>query len=126
MFIETLKKLMLDKRISNNKLLTDLGLNKSSILNWEKRGTIPNGETLQKIADYLGVSVDYLLGRTERPANANATPSAETAKDGFSRFSKEDSALVFALWGDTENIDEKDLEDVKRFAAFIKERKKDK
>lgn len=64
MFIEILKKLMHDKGISNNKLLTDLGLNKSSILNWEKRGTIPSGETLNKLADYFGVSVDYLLGKS--------------------------------------------------------------
>ena len=59
---------MHDKGISNNKLLTDLGLNKSSILNWEKRGTIPSGETLQKIADYFDVSVDYLLGKGPTPS----------------------------------------------------------
>lgn len=74
MFIEILKKLMHDKGISNNKLLTDLGLNKSSILNWEKRGTIPSGETLQKIADYFNVSVDYLLGNTDKKEKS---PAAE-------------------------------------------------
>lgn len=42
------------------------------------------------------------------------------------QFSPQDAELVFALWGDTEDIDEKDLEDVKRFAAFIKERKQNK
>ncbi len=46
-------------------------------------------------------------------------------KNGGSRFSKQDADLIFALWGDTDEIDEHDLEDVKRFAAFIKERKSD-
>lgn len=32
-----------------------------------KRGTIPSVEKIHKIADYLNVSVDYLLGRTDNP-----------------------------------------------------------
>lgn len=38
----------------------ELGLNNSSPTAW-KRGATPKGETLQKLADYFGVSVDYLL-----------------------------------------------------------------
>lgn len=56
------------KAISKNKMLTDLHLGKNSFINWESRGTIPNGETLQKIADYFGVSVDYLLNGSPEPA----------------------------------------------------------
>lgn len=68
MFIDILFTLLKERKITKNRLLNDLGLNKSSILNWEKRGTVPNGETLQKIADYFGVSVDYLLGKEKKPA----------------------------------------------------------
>lgn len=35
-----------------------------------------------------------------------------------------DKEIMFALWGDTTDVDESDLEDVKRYAAFIRERKK--
>lgn len=35
-----------------------------------------------------------------------------------------DEAIMFALWGDTSNITDDDLEDVKRYAAFIRERKR--
>ena len=117
---------MKEQRVSQQEICQYLNLKKQTFSEWKAGRSESYLKYLPQIADYLGVSVDYLLGRTDRPANANATPSAETVKDGFSRFSKEDSALVFALWGDTENIDEKDLEDVKRYAAFIKERKKDK
>jgi len=41
----------------------EIGLNNSSPTAW-KRGAIPKGETLQKIANYFGVSVDYLLTDT--------------------------------------------------------------
>ncbi len=33
---------------------------------WKTRGTVPSGATLQKIAEYFGVSVDYLLGKSEQ------------------------------------------------------------
>ena len=35
-----------------------------------------------------------------------------------------DDSIMFALWGDTSDITEDDLEDVKRYAAFIRERKR--
>ena len=66
MFIETLKGLMSEKKVTTNKMLTDLGLGKNSMVNWTKRGTIPNGETLQKLADYFNVSVDYLIGKEKK------------------------------------------------------------
>ena len=66
-FLETVLSIMNKKNISKNKILTDLKLSKSSFIDWQNRGTIPGGETLVKIADYLNCSVDYLLGRTDNP-----------------------------------------------------------
>lgn len=66
MFIHRLKLLIEQKGITKNKMLTDLSLGKNSFINWESRGTIPNGETLSRIADYFGVTVDYLLGNAEK------------------------------------------------------------
>lgn len=64
MFISILDALLKEKGITASKMLTDLGMNKSSVLNWKTRGTVPSGATLQKIAEYFGVSVDYLLGKS--------------------------------------------------------------
>lgn len=63
-FIEIVLDLIEKKKISKNKMLSDLELSKNSFVNWIERGTIPNGDTIVKIADYFGVSTDYLLGRT--------------------------------------------------------------
>ncbi|MBP9988458.1 MAG: helix-turn-helix transcriptional regulator [Ruminococcus sp.] len=69
-FIERLHSLMKDRSVTKNKLQKDLGLNKSNIVNWEQRGTIPSGDILNKIAEYFSVSVDYLLGKEKSPSKA--------------------------------------------------------
>ena len=61
MFLERVAALISSHGITRNKLLHDLDLDKNSFFNWEKRGTIPSGEVLAKIADYFGVPLSYLL-----------------------------------------------------------------
>lgn len=65
MFLERTLELIERDKISKNKLLMDLGLGKNSFVNWSERGTVPSAETIEKIADYFGVTTDYLLGRTD-------------------------------------------------------------
>ena len=47
------------KGISVMKLETELGFARSSIYKWNKHQ--PGIEKVQKVADYLGVSMEYLL-----------------------------------------------------------------
>lgn len=39
----------------------EIGLNKATVSAWKTKGSIPSGNTLYKLADYFGVSADYLL-----------------------------------------------------------------
>lgn len=66
-FSDKLLILISEKHITKNKMLSDLNLGKNSFLNWEKRGNIPNGEVLRKIADYFQVDVDYLISEEHKP-----------------------------------------------------------
>lgn len=68
-FLEIVLKLLKEKGISKNKMLTDLKLSKNSFVDWTKYGNIPNGETLSKIAEYFNVTADYLLGKSDSPDN---------------------------------------------------------
>jgi len=43
-----------------------IGASNAVCTKW-KNGSIPNGETLLKLANYFNVSVDFLLGRTDTP-----------------------------------------------------------
>lgn len=60
MFYDRFVKLCEMKRMSPAAVAKGIGLSNSSTTTW-KRGAIPKGDTLQKLADYFGVSVDFLL-----------------------------------------------------------------
>lgn len=60
-----IKKLRIEKKITQSELANKLGLVRSAICNYESGRRQPDPETLNKLADYFNVSVDYLLGRTE-------------------------------------------------------------
>lgn len=50
--------------VSPNAVAKAIGASSGSVTAW-KRGTAPRNETLSKIADYFGVSTDYLLGKAD-------------------------------------------------------------
>ena len=60
-----LKTLRQERNISQLKLALDLNMNQNSISRYENGEREADYETLIKFADYFGVSLDYLLGRTE-------------------------------------------------------------
>ena len=66
MFITVLEEFIRQKGITSAKMLSDLDMNKSSVLNWKTRGTIPGAKVLQKIADYFGVPVSSFLNLLPR------------------------------------------------------------
>ncbi len=67
-FALRLKELRTQKKISQEQLARYLGMKRENISNYE-RGIVTNvnSETLDKLANYFTVSVDYLLGRTDNP-----------------------------------------------------------
>ncbi len=65
--MQRLKELRIKKHISQVKLAMDLGMNQNSISRYENGEREADYKTLIAFADYFGVSVDYLLGRTDNP-----------------------------------------------------------
>ncbi len=51
--------------ITVKELLEQCRINRNFIYDLEKRGQAPSADKLERIADYLDCSVDYLLGRTD-------------------------------------------------------------
>ena len=113
MFFDIFYDLCKKKGVSCTKAAEDIGLSNSITTKWKKTGATPGGDTLNRIANYFGVSTDYLLGKETKKA------PAESGKRPVS-----DDELKFALWGDCEDISDDDLADVRRYAAFVRERKK--
>lgn len=65
MLSEQLKKLRKSQNLSQVKFAKIFNISNGTIAMWETGKRQPDSEMLSKIADYFGVSVDYLLGRTE-------------------------------------------------------------
>lgn len=55
-----LKKLRLEKGISQEKCAQDTGISISSIKRYEKEGTIRNAFNLKLLAEYFKVDMDYI------------------------------------------------------------------
>lgn len=60
-----IRKLRLNKNISQIDLANKLCVTKQSISNWENENIMPSIDMLIKMADYFGVTTDYLLGLSE-------------------------------------------------------------
>lgn len=72
MFWDNFVKLCDEKGEKPNPVAKKLSIASGTITAW-KNGGVPSGKSLQKIADYFGVSVDYLLGKTDEPSPTKAT-----------------------------------------------------
>lgn len=62
-----LKEIRKSKGISQLKMAMDLNTNQNTISRYETGEREPGINELIKIADYLNISVDYLLERTDNP-----------------------------------------------------------
>lgn len=58
-----LKKLRLERKLTQEELGKIIHVSKVSISGYENGNRTPDTDTLQKLADFFGVTTDYLLGR---------------------------------------------------------------
>lgn len=93
--------------INITQLCHECGISRASLSDY-KKGRIKSlsALTLSKIAEYFGVSVDYLYGR-------------ESFK---SKESNDEESLRVALFGGDTHVTDEMWNEVKRYAQYIKER----
>lgn len=114
MFIDTFGALCKQKGITMNKACVEIGISRTATAKW-KNGSVPNGQTLAKIAEYFGVSTDYLLGN-----EIEKTP-AESGKRSVS-----DDDIKFALFRGREDITDAMYDEVLGFADYVMRREEEK
>lgn len=108
--VDLVKALCKERKIPVSKLERDLGFS-NGYIGQLRRGSFP-ADRLAAIADYFGVTTDYLLDNEKAPA--------ETGK----RITDED--IKFALFGGDGEITDSMYEEVRSFAAFVKRREEQK
>ena len=165
--LNKIQTLLQQQHKTQKQLMEHLGLGKTAFTGWKNGANTSYLKHIGKIAEFFGVSTDYLLGvdsvldftplqpktltlKTETklpfeyPDNDivatnrekkmiieyRTKPEKQRAINNIlnteSSLDITNEALMFALWGgDTADITPEMLEDVRRFAQFIREKKKE-
>lgn len=63
---EIFEELLKERGITAYRVAKDTGIGTATLTNWKKGKYTPKQDKMQKIADYLGVSIEYLSGKTEK------------------------------------------------------------
>lgn len=100
-----LKSLRTEHGMTQEQLAKILKISRSTIGMYEKGDREPDYETLEAIADFFNVDVDYLLGRTKKTTRIV-------------------NPLTLAAHFDGDEYTESELDEIKQFAAFVKNKRK--
>lgn len=84
--LEKIKELAQKQGISLQKVAEDLGYSINYLYTLKEK--TPKSDRLQEIADYFNVSTDYLLGRTDNPAIANNDTIAGYTSDDLRKMAE--------------------------------------
>ena len=71
-FGEIIRKLLLEKNMTQRQLAAQLNIGASTLSNYVQNLREPDFATLKRLADYFDVSIDYLLDHRTRPAASHA------------------------------------------------------
>lgn len=92
---ENIKHLRLQNGMNQVDFAKKMNVTKQCISNWENDNVLPSVEMLIKMADFFGVSTDFLLGRT---------PTSVISVDGLT---EEQQSHVRLLVGDFLRVNQK-------------------
>lgn len=112
MFYDLFCKLCSEKSISPTKASLEIGLSKSTATKWKNTGATPSGDTLNKIANYFNVSVDYLLGKEqkERASSLDEKKPEDITLDDF----------TYAFLDESKELTEENKQKLLEMAKFFK------
>ena len=110
MFYERFVNLCTSRGVKPSVVAKDIGLSNAAPTYW-KNGSVPKAGTMQALADYFSVSVDYFL-----------TPETDAFGNPRENIPRpvSDEELIHALWGDSTGITPDMLEAVRTYAEFLK------
>lgn len=123
-FAKRLKKLREEYGLYQKELADKIGVKRGTVAAWEA-GRLPERSALEKLANFFGTSVDYLLGRTDFRDASKTDEDTNINQLQLKELEKiiKESNLMF----DGKPLDENDKEDILDFLRIamraIKKRK---
>lgn len=117
MLFERVKNLAKKRNKNLKQVAEEIGLSENAFYKWKNQS--PKAETLQKVADYFGVTTDYLLGRTDTPQftaknERDVQKTLTELKEGLSNRN-----TIGYFKNDGEEIDEEDAELLAEALDFV-------
>lgn len=99
---------------SPSAVVLEIGLQKSTVTRW-KNGSMPTDATTHKVADYFGVSVDYLLDNEQK--EKPATQKSDEPEMSFDDF-------TYAMHNESKELTDDDKQLLLDMARTLKQRRK--
>ena len=93
-FKDVIKQLRKEKKLKQSDLAEILNVDRTAVGKWEQGKNKPNADTLLVIADYFGVSTDYLLGISDIREDLSSNKKEPPDNNGLSDNKK--ALLTFA------------------------------
>ena len=109
---EIFEKLMKDRGVTPYRVHKETGVAQSTLSDWKNGKCRPKIDKIGAIADYFGVSVDYLLGnepKEKTPAEADVT---------FDDF-------TYAMYGEAKELTDEDKNMLLEMARMLKKRQQE-
>lgn len=97
------------------------GIGQSTMSNWKNRRNLISGKNAQLIADYFGVSVDYLMTGKEKDGGETYYLNEETSKMAQSIFENKELRMLFDA---AQDASPEDLETVHSMLLALKRKER--
>lgn len=117
MFPSRLKKLRLEKGLTQKELAQKLNMQNTAISKYELNERKPDIDTLNQLAKFFNVSADYLLGNTDIAAGYIATNNKKSKNIKQSqKYTIEDKELL----NDISSLDDDLKKEAKKYIELLK------
>ncbi len=115
-FSARIKELRRQKGISMDELAKELNVTKSRVNMWENNGTLPRSAALIDLANFYGVSIDYLIGNDNVNFQDPTNKRLNSLQRNLSKLDEEElekaEGMLKAVFMDIFNDDEDDENDI--------------
>lgn len=120
---DRLKDLRSQKGVNQDMAAEACNMSRIALARYETGTRVPRAENAARLADYYGVSVDYLLGRetAEEKIVTREGPIEVVRFDGTKKDSK--SNVLAAIYAELQKLSEEDLKVALQHAKFLNSQK---
>lgn len=118
MFHLRLSKLRKDSGLTQNELSKKIGISRATYAQYEIGRREPDIDTIQRLADFFSVSIDYIIGRVDNPGSI----LTDVERELYDNIDLDDDFLLkkFKLVIDGKPVTEQEAKD---FIAFVRARR---